>query len=226
MVWLWITNQLTLFIHPRYNFLFLLTNFFALVIVSNYLLVERKSVHISFSLSAINIPALISTIPLVFLITCIIIFDKKALMSQVVDAKSTKSLTINKKKYNNCQHITSSQLAIEKLRVYIDNCDDVRRYAGQSVDIQAFIYRDSIATGNKSTVDVARLVIACCVIDATPVHFIVQQDGADLSYLKRDDWVSIKGVLVMRYDSNGSQMAIRADSINRISQPRQPYGYY
>lgn len=221
MVWLYFTDQLRLYIHPRYMTLFLVMNGISLV-VGIFLLLRRSTRYKYLHLTYKNT---LSILPLIVIIISLIIPNKPILMSQTVDSKTLQTLSINTKKYASCRTVVrnSQPIAIEQWRTYVDNCPDVKKYVGEKVDIIAFVYESENVSGKANTFTVARLVMACCIVDATPVRFDVVS-AKQTSELQQDDWVAVKGRLALAED--GKTVIIAAETVTKIKEPRQPYGYY
>jgi uncharacterized repeat protein (TIGR03943 family) len=98
---------------------------------------------------------------------------------------------------------------------------DPASVAGKPVRVSGFVYRDRRLP--EGWFLVARFVVQCCAVDATPiglpvrlVHGVVPSDGT---------WILIEGVWEVE-DVSGTQRAVvTPGSVTSIARPSQPYLY-
>jgi uncharacterized repeat protein (TIGR03943 family) len=98
---------------------------------------------------------------------------------------------------------------------------DLNPFIGQPASVVGFVYRDSSLPQGQFLV--SRFIISCCAADGYAVGMIAESSGSDS--LKDDTWVKVSGpVDVVSYNGHPSPL-IHAETIERVSQPEQPYLY-
>jgi uncharacterized repeat protein (TIGR03943 family) len=68
-----------------------------------------------------------------------------------------------------------------------------------------------------------RFVVICCLADARPMSFLVQSE--DQGKYAKDEWVKVVGVVRRTRISGRPAMVIRAESIEPVEEPEDPYLY-
>jgi putative membrane protein len=98
---------------------------------------------------------------------------------------------------------------------------DLSPYIGQRASVVGFVYFDERLP--KGQFFVSRVVISCCAADGYAVGMVVEWPNA--ASIKQDTWVEVKGpVDKVSFDGRISPF-IRADVVESVSQPDQPYLY-
>ena len=98
---------------------------------------------------------------------------------------------------------------------------DVNTLVGERANIIGFVYRDEEHFPDQNFFMVGRFVITCCAADAFPLGIPVVWDDAAL--LTDDTWVQVQGVVESIELNNVNIPLIRADSVEIIPAPDQPY---
>jgi uncharacterized repeat protein (TIGR03943 family) len=98
---------------------------------------------------------------------------------------------------------------------------DPEAFAGQTVEVVGFVYRDEEMAADQFMV--ARFLIVCCVADAIPVGLPVHY--AEAAHLELDTWVRVKGTFAAGEVRGERLPIIVADEVTVVSQPVQPYLY-
>ena len=96
---------------------------------------------------------------------------------------------------------------------------------GQRITLHGFVYRDDQFP--KDMLLVSRLLISCCVADASLVGFHVRVENAD--DFTNDEWVDVTGIVtafVFNYDGADYTMPILTDGIIRPRQAPSPEDAY
>jgi uncharacterized repeat protein (TIGR03943 family) len=99
--------------------------------------------------------------------------------------------------------------------------EDLNPFIGQQASVVGFVYpNENLPEGQFF---VSRFILSCCAADGYAVGMIVESLQADA--LTADTWVKVTGsVDVVSFNGNPSPL-IRADSIEIVPQPEQPYLY-
>jgi uncharacterized repeat protein (TIGR03943 family) len=98
---------------------------------------------------------------------------------------------------------------------------DLSPYIGQPASVVGFVYHDEKLP--KGQFFVSRFILSCCAADGYAVGMLVESPEADS--FEKDTWVKVAGpVDVVTFDERPSPL-IRAQSIEIVPQPEQPYLY-
>lgn len=99
--------------------------------------------------------------------------------------------------------------------------EDLNPFIGQQASVIGFVYRDE--TLPQGQFFVSRFILSCCAADGYAVGMTVESPEADA--LEQDAWVKVTGsVDVISLDGRASPL-IRAEAIEIVPQPEQPYLY-
>jgi uncharacterized repeat protein (TIGR03943 family) len=90
---------------------------------------------------------------------------------------------------------------------------------GSSITLTGFVIHPAEAPGRPF--ELARFYILCCVADAVALKAEVEPPPGTPAYDK-DRWLQVDGRVVRR----GPALAVRADRINPVGRPRDPYEYF
>jgi uncharacterized repeat protein (TIGR03943 family) len=94
-------------------------------------------------------------------------------------------------------------------------------YIGQQASVVGFVYFDERLPEGQFFV--SRFILSCCAADGYAVGMIVEWPEADS--LEQDSWVQVKGPVDVVTFGNGTSPLIRAESVEPVPQPDQPYLY-
>lgn len=98
---------------------------------------------------------------------------------------------------------------------------DSNSLVGERANVIGFVYRDSEQFPDQDHFMVGRFVITCCAADAFPIGLpVVWQDAAQF---EDDTWVQVQGTVEAVKINNVNVPLIRAESVEIISTPEQPY---
>ncbi|SJN17245.1 hypothetical protein FM104_01310 [Microbacterium esteraromaticum] len=89
-------------------------------------------------------------------------------------------------------------------------------YEGSAVTLTGFV-----TPADGDAVNLTRMVISHCVIDAQPASVQVGGDGLDGSYAT-GQWIEVSGTV--RADADGT-LRIEPSSVKKIAEPKDPYEY-
>lgn len=89
------------------------------------------------------------------------------------------------------------------------------RYEGESVALTGFV-----TPGDDGGIELSRLVITHCVIDAQPAALPVA--SGDAAGLETGQWIELRGDVTV---GSGGGLVIEATSIEPIDEPEEPYEY-
>ncbi|MEN4010961.1 MAG: TIGR03943 family protein [Chloroflexota bacterium] len=97
--------------------------------------------------------------------------------------------------------------------------EDAQRFEGEAVDVIGFVFTDGRLTENQFMI--GRFTITCCVADAMALGIVVEYPG--VQGLINHAWVRVQGEMTVS-ERDGKQLPlIRAERIEVVPQPEQPY---
>ncbi len=165
----------------------------------------------------------ISLVLLILIITLALIIPPKALTKITVQNRlgdlnsigADISFSNQEKAFNfGTDKYTMKDWAIEFNRN--PNLDD---YVGKKVNVTGFVFKPDYLDSNQFLI--SRFVVRCCAVDAVPTGIIVVNNSQE--EFKDDDWLEIKGIFEITETNNQKEIAIKPDSIKKISEPANPY---
>ncbi len=95
-------------------------------------------------------------------------------------------------------------------------------YTGQKAKVQGFVIHQPKVS--EEYIFLARFVLSCCAADAYPVGLPVQISGTRQQY-PPDTWLEVEGQMTTQTIAEKRQLTIKADSLKKIPQPKNPYSY-
>ncbi len=95
-------------------------------------------------------------------------------------------------------------------------------YTGQRVNVEGFVIH--LPDLPEEYFLISRFVITCCAADAYPVGLPVKLSQSRAAY-PPDTWLEIQGEMSTEILGDRRQLTIVANSIEEISEPRNPYEY-
>lgn len=98
---------------------------------------------------------------------------------------------------------------------------DLNPYIGQQASVVGFVYFDQRLPQGQFFV--SRFILSCCAADGYAVGMIVEWSGAGT--LEQDDWVQVKGPVEAVSFEGATSPLIRAEAVEFVLQPDQPYLY-
>lgn len=222
----WLTGKLGLLVHPRYFWLIIATGFVLLLIAAlktwellqKPLYVKQQVQHLTLFPPGWSSGLLLLTALLGFLIAPQPLTSSAAVQQGLADSLiSTRTQP---------QTFRSSKKSEEKslvdwartLAVY----PEPDNYIGQKVKVQGFAVH--LPELPDSYLIISRFVIAHCALDAYPVGFPVQLTSSRQAY-PPDTWLEIEGQMITAELQGKRQLAIQAQSLKPISEPKDPYQY-
>ena len=96
---------------------------------------------------------------------------------------------------------------------------DLTPYLGQRSSVIGFVYRDDQLSENQFYV--SRFVITCCAADGFAIAMVAESPEA--ASFKQDAWVLVKGPVSSITLNDRPVPLIKAESVQAVSVPEQPY---
>lgn len=114
-----------------------------------------------------------------------------------------------------------SQFNILDWMRFYGKAEDKQAMAGQSVDLIGFVKHDPTLPDGMFTV--SRFFMRHCIFDTFPIGIYVEWKGS--TGLKENDWVRIRGTMIVTAEDKGNVPVILADEVQMEPVPEIPYLY-
>ncbi len=227
-VWLAFTNQLILYIHPRYVVFTVIMAALGLVLVVASFVSKPDHDHEeppSRWRAALSIAATVLTLAVA---VGLVVVPPATLTSatanqRVINSTGVGATTQNVSSAASAPSSTFAKFTVLDWSSLLRQTSDASFYRDKAVDVTGFI------TADKSDPDnlfyVSRFVITCCAVDAQPIGVPVYLPNWKSSF-STDQWVRVKG----GFDTNPSRtshesVALLPTTTTRVDQPSDPYLY-
>ena len=96
---------------------------------------------------------------------------------------------------------------------------DIPQFVGQKASVIGFVYFDESL--NKNQFFISRFIISCCAADGFAIAMVGEWPQA--STLEKDSWVLVKGTIQSITLNEQVVPLIKADSVQAVPIPEQPY---
>lgn len=229
-IWLALTNQLVLYIHPRYIGFTVIMAGIALVFVVAGVFARGRTGD-DHQTPPSRLPRALSLVGLAIaavMAVAMVVLPPTTLSSATADQRDINSTSIGAEARDAATVASAPVGAFEKFTV-VDWASLLRQtnsldfYRGKPVDVVGFITADKVDPDN--VFYVSRFVITCCAVDAQPAGIPVFYPNWKSSFAA-DQWVEAAG----GFAANGSTVSTRAialipTSVKQVGQPSEPYLY-
>ncbi|MCU1476634.1 MAG: hypothetical protein JWQ64_1327 [Subtercola sp.] len=237
-VWLGVTGQLGLYIHPRYYvFTMIMAGIAVVLIVGALAAVPRADEHEQHehpdarltpaprrSFLAISGAALALVVIAASIVTLLVV-PPATLTTAAVEQRSLNGSSNTLTSGGTAESATgdTSAYTVKDWATLIRQGVGADVLTGTTATLTGFVTPDTDDPDN--VFYVARFVITCCAVDAQPVGVPVYDPGWSKTY-PTDSWVTAVG----SFEANPSVLStattvLQPDSITAISQPSEPYVY-
>ncbi len=218
-VWLGLTKQLILYIHPRYV---LITTIFGVlgVVLSLLSFINFDDHQDKIKYGRLGKVSVIATAAVVSI--CLLVLKPSTLTTLTADQRGLNSSDILLETSTKASDLLKARdftkLSIKDISSLMRQTQDTAYFTGKDVKLNGFVAQDPADPDN--VFFVSRFVIACCAIDATPVGVAVYSPGWQSSF-DSDQWVEIGG----EFKVVEGRLLVVPNSVAKISEPEQPYDY-
>lgn len=209
------TNQLGLYIHPRYTLFTVIMAVIAFILTS----VDKSNIHDDSSHRTFDLAML----PLIFLLVTALFLPARTLSSATVSQRTTDAgsiITTADSKSSALLFAGSSKgLGIADWSRLLLTNTDANFYLNKPANVSGFVYD---AAFGDDTIWIARFVLTCCAVDAQPTGIPVRIPNWSSEY-KQDEWIRVEGTFSLQPTARGEQIVLVPDKINKIDTPKDPY---
>lgn len=217
-IWLAITNQLSLYIHPRYNLFTIALALLGLLAIS-----------VSFSLKITRSQPLhnrmVISVLIAVSVVCLAVLPPAVLSSNIATQRgvNTASTTesIAKLTQNNVYSPFGNQtlnLSIKEWSNLLAQTNDPAFFTGKKTTVDGFITKDE--SNSSSIFYASRFIVNCCAVDARPVGVPVYVSNWQ-EQLHPDQWVRVTGSFEVKDD----RIVLVPEQTAVIEKPKDPYVY-
>lgn len=238
-VWLALTNQLVLYIHPRYVVFTVIMAVLALgLVIASFARRPAPDDHDHENNDPTSHPtshqtgrrvlSVIATGLTVAVSLALIVVPPATLTAATADQRVINSTAVSAGTKSVNSAATAPSGASVKFSVLdwsslLRQSTDAAFYSNKPVDVVGFITKDPDDPTNMFYL--SRFVITCCAVDAQPVGVPVYLANWATSF-KKDEWVRVTGVFNTNPSSRSQQaIALAPTETKRVSQPGDPYLY-
>ncbi|MBB5843527.1 putative repeat protein (TIGR03943 family) [Conyzicola lurida] len=228
-VWLALTNQLILYIHPRYVVFTVIMAAVGLVFVVASAFLREPHDHDEPPTRWQNTLSVTAAALSLAIAVGIIVVPPATLSSATLDQRAMNATGLSEGQGQTVgQAATTSDAAFARFTVLdwsslLRQSSELSLYEGKPVDVVGFVSADPDDPQNMFYV--SRFIITCCAVDAQPVGVPVYSPDWQQT-LEIDDWVRVTG----GFDANPSEqstesIALLPDETTVVEQPGEPYLY-
>lgn len=226
-IWLGLSGQLGLYIHPRYFVFTLVMAVIGLVLViAGFGLREKfETPQAGRGQSALTV-------------TGVLLLGVIGVAAIVVPPTTLTSATASQREMNSGGVAVEADaeeaaaligtgdfesLTVKEWVSLLKQSSDPHFYADKTAQVIGFVSPD--ANDPENVFYVARFVVTCCAVDATPIGVPVYLPGWQSTY-EPDQWVQVTGRLAINPSARVTEpLAIDAVEILLVDQPSDPYVY-
>ena len=228
-LWLAATNQLILYIHPRYVVFTVIMAVIALVFVCASAFLREPHDHDTpptrrqnvLSAAALGLSAVIAL--------GLVVVPPATLSSATLEQRAINDSGLSDTQGQSVAAVGSTtDAAFAKFTVLdwsslLRQTSELSFFSGKPVDVVGFVSADP--DDPDDVFYVTRFVVTCCAVDAQPVGVPVYQPGWS-STLETDEWVRVQGPFASNPSARSRQpLAVMPQGVQQVDQPADPYVY-
>jgi putative membrane protein len=228
-IWLAVSGQLILYIHPRYVVFTVIMAVVALVFVAASAFLREPHDHDAPPTKRQNVVSGAAAVLSVVIAVGIIAVPPATLTSATLEQRAINDAGFSGDRGQTVEAAASTtDAAFAKFTVLdwsslLRQTSELSFFSGKPVDVVGFVSADPDDPDNMFFV--SRFVVTCCAVDAQPVGVAVYlPNWAD--DLASDQWVRVTGGFATNPSSSSEQdIALVPDSVTVVEQPGEPYLY-
>lgn len=206
------TEELFLYILPRYSFLVLLPALLQIVFAFHIFANSALYQNIYKKVSRLNI------IILLFPVLASLFFPPNMLSSYSAFQRGVQTnISDIKLRTKTNFNVDSKRRSYADWIQLMESSDSLSRYIGQDLEIQGFVLKDERLKENEFYI--ARFVMSCCTADARTVVIKVSYDASN--ELENDDWILLSGK--WKNSREADLLEIDASRVEHKITPKNPY---
>jgi uncharacterized repeat protein (TIGR03943 family) len=227
----WLTNKLIVLIHPNYFWLAIVSGIFLIClsgIKTAELFQQRRKKNIKTDVTSVQHLTLFpsgwsSSILLVTAIVGLIIEPRVFASQTAIQRGITDTNTITRTQAQSFRASVKpeNRSLVDWVRTLNSN-PEPDDYKGQTAKVQGFVVHPP--DFSSEYLMLSRFIITCCAADVYPVGIPIKLPE-DRRIYPPDTWLEVQGKMLTETLNNKRQLTLEAASINKISEPKNPYEY-
>lgn len=228
-LWLAATNQLILYIHPRYVWFTVIMSVIALLFVVGSAFLREPHDHDDPPTRRQNIVSGAAVALSVAIAAGILVVPPATLTSATLEAREINGAGLGGDQGQSVTAAsTTTDAAFAKFTVLdwsslLRQSTDLAVFSGKPVDVVGFVSADPDDPDNMFYV--SRFVVTCCAVDAQPVGVPVYSPNWSDDFAV-DQWVRVEGGFATNPSrSSGQAIAVLPETAEVVDQPGEPYLY-
>lgn len=227
-IWLAVTNQLILYIHPRYIVFTVIMAVLGLVLATASLTDRTGHDHDQEPRRGRAILSVGATVLTIAVAIGLILVPPATLTTATADQRAINSTSVGAgtKTVDSAASASAGSFAkftVQDWASLLRQTTDSGFYRDKSADVVGFITKDADDPDN--VFYVSRFVITCCAVDAQPIGVPVYLPNWR-NTLAVDEWVRVRGTFDTNPSSTSNQsIALVPTASAKVKQPSEPYLY-
>jgi putative membrane protein len=222
-LWLAATDQLKLYVHPRYISFSVIASIVGLLLCiwANQNVANEDTRWFKRPMLVVVVLAVLSLLVIKPATLSSSIATQRGLNNQVGTGTTPGETDLQTVQlFGNTDY---SQLTVKDWSNLLTQTNDQAYFAGKQADVSGFIVADE--SDGQNVFFVSRFVVTCCAVDARPIGVPVYLPNWQNQY-KADQWISVRGPFAANPSNQGNQRIILKPSETKaINQPKDPYVY-
>jgi putative membrane protein len=225
-LWLALTNQLILYINPRYVVFTAIMAVVALGLLVASFVVRHGHSHDDAPTRSQKVGTVVGAALTLLLAAAMIIVPPATLSSATAIQRDVNSPTVGASTQtvsgtSSASNATFAGFTVVDWTSLLRQTSDPSFYAGKPADVVGFVTSDSDDPANLFFV--TRFVITCCAVDAQPVGVPVYLPNWKQKFAQ-DKWVKVTGGFAADPSTKSSErIALVPSKVAVIAKPSQPY---
>jgi len=225
-LWLAVSGQLILYIHPRYVVFTSIMGAIALVFIVASFVVRHGHSHDEAPTRTQKVTTVVGAIVTLVLAVAMIVVPPATLSSATAIQRDVGSVSAVGTGQSVAGASSASAASFAKFSVsdwsaLLRQSSDPAFYAGKPADVLGFVTSDS--TDPENLFYVTRFVITCCAVDAQPIGVPVYLPEWKQTY-PQNTWLRITGAFASDPSTaSPEQIALIPAKVVKTGKPKQPY---
>lgn len=223
---LFVSGDITLYIHPRYTWFSLVMGLLGLALLSIRAVITTMAMHrgrqsVSHSHGPTKGRGVVVNSLVITVLILAWLLPPQTLSQEAVGRRGVRAPMYS----SNVSCPTRDELArpFNEWWYQMDNYP-IDCFTGQSIEFTGFVIGWSPSDPLPDTMfHLGRLAMSCCAIDAQPFALPVASSSG--SSYQEGQWYTVHGVLETVAASGTQQLVIKADAVTPVNQPNDPYMY-
>lgn len=219
-LWLGVTGQLSIYIHPRYIIFTMAMSVLAIVVLVIALVRSSRPIQLT-----AKRPLVVITGSLLCLLICVALVatKPKPLTSATVSQRgiNTAALDLSTSTKIPSSNADYTRFTVKDWASLLGQTEDPSFFAKKEVRVTGFV---TAAQDNPDVFYVSRFVVTCCAVDARPVGVPVFMPGWKTVH-PIDSWVEVTGYFDKTPKAGSPAITVKPANITKVGQPNDPYLY-